>query len=185
MDVRRDGWFGRLTVNGKTVLVDESKNQVSQGSIMRIVSDALKSLAQQRVRGLADTTIQLTIASTQLTDAKMESVNRTQEIEQMLEGSIDTDVPFSSESYEDYYHRLIQLEYSKASAEFLAAQWFSVEMNPETILWLNDPKAIRFRKLNSNNEAYKEALPAEYESLKHYVQTTYPEFIEHLTFRTA
>jgi hypothetical protein len=70
-------------------------------------------------------------------------------------------------------------DYPQASAEFIAAQWFGREVNPTTTLWLNDPKAVRFRVLNSRDEEFEAALPSEYEALKN------PEFVTHLTFRTA
>lgn len=183
MDLRRDGWFGRLTLNGKTILVDDSKNMVSSGSIMRIVSDALKSLGPERTRG--STTIQLTLSNESLTESRIAELNRANEVEQMIEGSADEGLPRHNESYEEYHQRLLALEFSPAAAEMIAGDWFNRPVNPETSQWLNDPKAIRFRELNSRDEAYEAALPSEYDSLKSYVTHQFPNMLTGITFRTA
>lgn len=184
MDVRKEGWFGKLTVNGQPILVNNSKDMVSAGSIIRIVGDAIQSIHDIRSRG-KDCTIQITISNMPLSDSKLAEVNRTSEIASLIEGSTDASVPVPDESYEDYYSRLINLGYPSASAEMLAAQWFEREVNLTTSRWLNDPRAIRFRELNARDAAYQGAMPDEYESLKDYIKITYPDFAAHLTFRTA
>jgi hypothetical protein len=182
MDIRKDGWFGRLTINGKTILLDDSKNIMSQGSLMRIVGDALKSLTSERARS-GDCTIQLTIGNAPLTENKLTDINRVNEVQNELTGEVD--LPLEDEEYGEFYDRLIEGGYTPAAAEMVAGEWFNVPPNPRTGLWLNDSKAIRFRELNSRDEAYESALPQEYEQLKQYVREQYAEFVEHLTFRTA
>jgi hypothetical protein len=184
MDIRKDGWFGRLNINGKSILVNNGRDMAATGSIMRIVGDAIQSIHDVRSQG-KDCTIQITICNQPLSDSKLAEVNRVGEIASLIEGSSDDSVPRADESYEDYYRRLLTMDYPRPSAEILAAQWFDHEVNPTTSCWLNDPKAVRFRELNSRDEAYNNALPQEYESLKNYVKTTYAAFVEHLTFRTA
>jgi hypothetical protein len=184
MDIRKDGWFARLQVNGKSILLDNSRNMASTGSIMRIFADALKSISAERAKQ-GDVTIQLTIANHVLSDARVAEVSRISEVESLLDGQPDETLPRKDESYEDYHARLLEQGFTNASAIILACQWFNKEPDHDIELWLNDTKAIRFRELNSRDEAYASALPEEYESLKNYVKTTYPEFVEHITFRTA
>jgi hypothetical protein len=188
MDTRKDGWFGVLTVNGKTLILNG--NMCERGSIMHIIAESLKSLTAERSRPDEDGSMELILRvrnkPIDTSRENMASLNRTFEVESMIEGSPDTTLPRGEESYEDYYKRLIEEEsLPRPTAEMLAAQWFDRPVNPETQLWLNDPKAIRFRELNSRDEAYESALPEEYESLKNYVRTTYPDFVTHITFRTA
>lgn len=185
MDIRRDGFYGYLTLNGKNVIL--AQNMVHRGSIMSLVSESLKSLQAERSRLTADGELQiiLRIENKPISTSK-ESVmllGKSEELEALVEG--DADSPRPDESYEEFYQRLLDSDYPQASAEFIAGQWFGHDVNPTTTLWLNDPKAIRFRVLNSRDEEFEAALPSEYESLKHYVQVTYPQFIEGLVFRTA
>jgi hypothetical protein len=182
MDVRRTGFFGYLSLNGQLKPLHEKT-----GSIMSLVSEALKTLQAERSRLTADGELEILIrVRNKPMDTSREGVmilGRAEELEALVEG--DADKPFHDESYEDFYHRLLDGDYSQPTAELIAAQWFGREVNPTTTLWLNDPKAQRFRELNSRDEEFEAALPSEYESLKHYVQTTYPEFCEGLVFRTA
>ncbi len=106
------------------------------------------------------------------------------EVETLLD-STDSHGPAAGEAYGDFFDRLIMEGYPVASATVIASDWFGVEMDDKTIGWLNDPKAIRFRELNSRHEAFESALPSEYQSLKDYVTQVYPFFCEHLIFRTA
>lgn len=188
MDIRRDGWFGILTINGRNILLD--RNMSSHGSIMHLTGESLKAIGTERSRPDEDGTqeIILRLRNKPIGSDKdsIAMMNRANELDGMIEGSPDSTIPIPGESYEDYYRRLIEDEQlPKATAEMLAGQWFDRPVNPDTTLWLNDPKAIRFRELNSRDEAYESALPSEYEGLKNYVRITYPEFLEGIVFRTA
>jgi hypothetical protein len=182
MDIRRTGFFGYLTLNGRPV------NLINvNGSIMGLVADALKTLGGERPR-LADGELEIILRiRNKPFDTSMDGVmtlGKSEELAALVDDT-DADKPFDNEFYEEFYHRLLDVGYPQASAEYIAGQWFDKPVNPTTTLWLNDPKAIRFRVLNSRDEEFEAALPSEYESLKHYVQTTYPDFVENLTFRTA
>lgn len=186
MDIRKDGWFGRLTLNGKTVMLDDSNNIVSTGSLMRIISDALKSLQSERAR-TGVTTIQLTLTNnhTELSDTRIAEQSRALEVDALIEVDGIADTPGDGELYHEFYDRLIKAGYTIAAAEMVSGEWFNMPVSSQTTQWLNDPKAVRFRELNSRDEAFESALPQEYEQLKKYVRELFPEFIEHLTFRTA
>jgi hypothetical protein len=188
MDIRRNGWFGILSVNGKNLVL--GRNIVEHGSIMSLVGESLKAIGAERSRPDEDGTqeIILRIRNKPIGSDKesLTIMTRASELDSMLEGSPDGTTPIPGESYEDYYRRLIEDEQlPRATAELLAGQWFDREVNPDTTLWLNDPKAIRFRELNSRDEAFESALPDEYERLKNYVRTTYPDFLDGIVFRTA
>jgi hypothetical protein len=186
MDVRRDGFYGTLTLNGKHLLLGD--NMCSRGSIMNLVGESLKSLQAERSRLDADGELHITLRlSNKPFDTSREGImilGKSEEVAALL-GNEKGDSPNEGETYEEFYQRLLDLDYPQASAEYIAAQWFGHEVNPTTTLWLNDPKAVRFRVLNSRDEEFEAALPSEYESLKHYVAVTYPEFLHGLVFRTA
>lgn len=183
MDIRKEGFYAYLTLNGKNILLNH--DMLHHGSIMSSVSESLKSLSQERSKGEINIILRISNQPIDLSEKGLANFNRVTEIESMLEPSEEVDVPSTGESYEDFYRRLLTSDYNPVSAEAIAAAWFEREVNPHTTEWLNDAKAVRFRELNSRDEAYESALPEEYERLKQYVKSTYPEFIEHLTFRTA
>ena len=184
MDIRRDGFFATLSVNGRLIEL-----QLQRGAIMSLVGEALKALTSERSRLTADgdLEIMLRIRNKPFDTSKNGALilGKAEELAALLDTQHGEDMPAPNESYEEYYARLIAGDYTTAAAEYIAAQWFDREVNPTTTLWLNDPKAIRFRVLNSRDEEFEAALPSEYDALKHYVQTTYPEFLEGLVFRTA
>lgn len=187
MDIRRDGFWGTLTLNGRNLIIAE--NMCTRGSLMFLVGESLKTLQAERSRLTADGELEIVLRlRNKPIDTSKDGIlilGKAEEVGALIETDQPGDKPEPNESYEDFYHRLLESDYPQASAEFIAAQWFDREVNPNTTLWLNDPKAVRFRVLNSRDEEFEAALPSEYESLKHYVQTTYPEFVEGLTFRTA
>jgi hypothetical protein len=154
---------------------------------MGIVAEALKDVTATRSRtnedGESEIIIRIRNKPFDTTREGVLLLGKAEELEALVEGEIDQ--PRESETYEEFYQRLIDADYPRISAEYIAGEWFNKPVNPTTTLWLNDPKAIRFRVLNSRDEEFEAALPSEYDSLKHYVQTTYPEFLEGLTFRTA
>lgn len=185
MDIRRNGFFATLTLNGQHLRIGD--HMCSHGSLMSLVGESLKSLTAERSRLIdGDMEICLRIRNKPI-DTSKETVmllGKAEEVSALMDG-LSGDQPHKDESYEEFYQRLLDTDYPQASAEFIAAQWFDREVNPTTTLWLNDPKAVRFRVLNSRDEEFEAALPSEYEALKNYVRVTYPEFVEHLTFRTA
>lgn len=191
MDIRRDGFWATLTLNGKSLLLNG--NIFTRGSIMFLVGESLKTLQTERSRLDHNGTIELSLRiKNKPFDTTKDStmiLGKAEEVAALLDndthnhGSADT--PHADETYEQFYQRLVDSDYPQISAEYIAAQWFDKPMNPDTTLWLNDPKAIRFRVLNSRDEEFETALPSEYESLKNYVKVTYPEFTRDLVFRTA
>lgn len=188
MDIRKLGWFGILTVNGRNVIL--GRNMMEHGSIIGLTGESLKALGAERSRpdedGSQEIILRLRNKPIGSDKDSIAMMNRASELDGMIEGSPDGTIPIPGESYEDYYRRLIEDEQlPRATAELLAGQWFDRPVNPDTTLWLNDSKAVRFRELNSRDEAFESALPSEYEELKHYVKTTYPEFLEGIVFRTA
>lgn len=187
MDIRRIGFFATLTLNGRHLMIADKPCQ--SGTIMALVAESLKSLAAERSRLTADGELEICLRiRNKPIDTSKENIlilGKAEEVGALIENGHNGDQPHENESYEEFYDRLLNSDYPQASAEFIAAQWFDREVNPTTTLWLNDTKAIRFRVLNSRDEEFEAALPSEYESLKHYVQTTYPEFLDGLTFRTA
>lgn len=183
MDIRRQGFYGYLTLNGRSVLLNG--DMCCKGSPMSIVAESLKSLVNEKSRLTPDGEQEIILRiRNQPASSDVMTLGRAEEVAALI-GDDSSDVPRNDESYEEFYQRLIDSDYPRISAEYIAGEWFNRPVNPATTLWLNDPKAIRFRVLNSRDEEFEAALPSEYDSLKHYVQTTYPEFLEGLTFRTA
>jgi hypothetical protein len=186
MDIRRAGLFGYLSLNGRNIPLHQF-----QGSTMSLIAEILKSLQAERSRLDGDGAFEVMIRiRNKPMDTSKEGVmilGRAEEVGALLEGNghVEADTPRKGESYEEFYHRLLDEQYPEPSAEFIAAQWFGREVNPQTTQWLNDPKAIRFRVLNTRDEEFEAALPSEYDSLKNYVKRKYPDFVAHLTFRTA
>jgi hypothetical protein len=181
MDIRRVGYFGQVTISGVRT------PSAHKGSIMGIVAEALKDITANRSRtdesGESEIVIRIRNKPFDTSREGVLLLGKAEELEALVEG--DVDQPLENESYEDFYQRLIDNAYAPASAEYIAGQWFNRPVSPETTLWLNDPKAMRFRELNARDEMFESAHPAEYESLKNYVLTTYPEFVKGLVFRTA
>jgi hypothetical protein len=185
MDIRREGWFGQLEINGKRIQISDNRNTLATGSIMRLVGDSLKALQEQRARS-GDCLIKLTFSTRQITDTLQQEQVRANEVDSLLNRVAADNEPHHNESYEDYYTRLItKIGLLHPSAQMLADAWFDREPDPQLTQWINDPEAIRFRELNSRDEAYESALPNEYETLKRDMIQRFPSFCEHLTFRTA
>lgn len=182
MDIRREGWFGQLVLSGVR------QPSAHRGSILHIIGESLKDLQSLRARNDADGESEIVIRiRNKPFDTSKESaqyMDKTIEVEDLLE-SEDTLKPIEGENYGEFHDRLISEGLGPVAAQLIASEWFGVEPNEHARRWLVDGKAIRFRELNSRDEAYAAALPAEYESLKAYVIQVYPTFVEHLTFRTA
>jgi hypothetical protein len=182
-DLRKDGWFGQLVISGV------GQPNAHRGSIMGIVGESLKDIGSQRMRVDAngDSEIVIRIRNKPFDTSKESALymDKSIEVDALLDTSTDSDKPIAGESYGDFFDRLITNGYPVASATMIASDWFELAVDEKTLGWLHDPKAIRFRELNSRTEAFDSALPAEYEALKNYVTRQYPFFCEHLTFRTA
>ncbi len=183
MDIRKDGFYGQLVVSGV------GQPSAHRGSILGIISESLKDLGALRARPNADGESEIVIRiRNKPFDTSKESAayhDKSIEVDGLLD-SMPLDQALPDEDYATYHERLMSMGYPNASAMMLACDAFGLEINDtDSVLWLNDPKAVRFRELNFRHEAYDAAIPTEYESLKHYVQATYPFFCQHLTFRTA
>lgn len=188
MDLRKPEFFASLSVQSRTIGLNDSPARGS--SVMSLVSAGLSALTQERVRadsnGLVEIVIRIRNKPVATDTESVNQMNRASELDALVEGSADSTAPIPNESYEDYYRRLTEVEQlPNATALMLAAEWFQRPVDEQTKRWLSDSKAIRFRELNSRSDAFDAAIPNEYESLKQYVKTHFPEFVEHLTFRTA
>jgi hypothetical protein len=156
MDIRRDAFWGHLTLNGRNVLLNG--NMWTKGSVMSLVAESLKSLVNEKSRLTADGEQEIVLRiRNSPTSTDTLQLGRIEEVEALL-GDGDGDVPHEGETYEEFFHRLLESDYPAASAEYIAAQWFKRPVNPATTSWLNDPKAIRFRVLNSRDEEFEAAL---------------------------
>lgn len=92
--------------------------------------------------------------------------------------------PEPDESYEQFYERLCERMQESIAAQ-MANDWFDRPQDPLTIKYMNDPQVKRFNLLNASSAAFAEALPTEYESLKKYIKSVYPQFAERIKWRTA
>ena len=183
MDIRKEGWFGQLVLSGVT------QTQAHRGSIMAIIAEILKDLHTSRPRadneGEAEILIRIRNKAFDTSRDSSQQLGKALEVESMLIDGIELDKPFEGEQYAEFYDRLIKQDYQAAAALLIAAEWFERDADSLTVQWLNDPKAARFRELNTRHEAFEAAMPQEYESLKSYVKEQYPTIVEHMTFRTA
>lgn len=184
MDIRNAQFHSQLQVSG----VGQPINRT--GSIISLTGEMIKDLMTLSPRVLADghREIILIIRDKSFTSHKesLEAQNKIADVEAGLAPSIDDhSVPRENESPGNYCDRLVEQGLSQQTAEFLTADWFGLEKNPEVVNWLADPKAVRFRELNTRNEAFESAAPTEYTTLCHYVVSTYPNMIANLTFRKA
>lgn len=183
MDTRANRWFGQLQLTG----IAEPKNH--SGSIVGILGEILKDLQELNPRTLSSGEKEIVIRIRDKPYGSEKESNRIADIAAEVMQSL-TDVPVTGgptdgESYDQYVERLLSIGHSESSAIFLASDWFEREPPEDLMSWMNDSKAQRFRKLNGNQEAFDSALPMEYETLKHYVISEYPQFTANLTFRTA
>lgn len=186
MDIRNGKWFGQLTITGVGTPINRD------GTIMGITSEFFKDLMQLNPRALAAGNKEVVMRFSDKpfgTDKIQDSVlDKATEVAAGLdvnESEIEQGKPRSGETFEQYYDRLVAEGSSPATASFFACDWFDREQDPELLNWLADPKAIRFRQLNSINEEYAKATPEEYMILKHHVIQHYPNMTASLTFRVA
>jgi hypothetical protein len=181
VDVRRQGQFGQLVINGTPA------GKVISGSVLSIVAETLKTLSEARLRNNADGESEIVIRiRNKAFDGSKDSLaimNRSDEVADMLGSVATSETPNDGESYDQFVDRLEQEGWPRASALMIAADSFGIEATADA--WTTDPKAVRFRELNSHRDAFEAALPSEYDSLKRYVIQTYPDRVEGMTFRTA
>lgn len=183
MDLKESVWFGQLQISGVGKPINAT------GSVLGMTSEFLRALSTMNPQVLVSgKSIILAFQSTPFAEIKssFDQVRKLSDVESLIESSdSDTGGPTQNESYEDFYARLITGGRDPNTAEFVANDWFNRPKNPRLVEWLNDEKAILFRKLNTSHEAFEAAIPSEYDSLKFYVMRTYPEFCQAIVFRTA
>lgn len=185
MDTRSDKWYAELALSGT------AKPQMIQGSILHILGVVMATLKTQRPRQLtngAEINLLIRDRPISIDGNKHESiVRKVQEIEAGLDDSLMTRNPkiAEGETYEEYLQFLLDSGMTFTSADYMARAWYGLEPDQELATWMSDPKADRFRILNTIASEYARALPSEYELLKTYVKETYPRFVEHIIFRTA
>lgn len=183
MNLSDPSWFAQLRISGVPAPLE------FEGSVSHITLQVMKILSSANPRELADGK-QITLQFGSKPFASVASASRAIqkqaiEIESQIEFNDDESRPIEGETYESYYDRQITRGLSPTMAEFAANDWFDIPQNPRLTAWLNDPKAQRFRELNSSHKAFESAMPSEYESLKEYVKSEYAEFTDALVFRTA
>lgn len=187
MDIKRDDWFGQMKMSGVAKPVD------GQGSILAMVGEFLTQLRTLNPRDLADgkqITITFStnpIGGNKLQDQRQQLVHEVTESLALSKSHVD-DGPAADESIDSFVNRLIASGHSSASARFIACDWYGIEDAEGTerlAAWLEDPKAIRFRHLNSSSSAYESAHPTEYRGLVDDMRERFPEFIETLVLRIA
>lgn len=175
MNFQEPGWHGELKVNA-------TMSQMN-GSVQQIFAQVFAALKDAQPRdGIHGKRIVITLQTHQFSD--LAQTKLADEVESQISSNVKT--PIEGESHDEFYDRLVSSGTDPNTAGFVAADWFSrPNPNPRLGEWLRDSRAEAFRKLNSSNKAFEDALPSEYESLKQYVLEKYPEFCEAITFRTA
>lgn len=170
-DTRKDGWFGRLDISTEQGGISE------EGSILGIVAKLIGIIQRTKLSGQAGRVITIT-----LSDKPIRTVTLTTESQLV---SLTHDGPREGETYEQFYLRLIGDGCTESIAKYMADDWFECDPDSALLAWMNDSKAQRFMQLQASKAEYESALPSEYESLKQYVISTYPERAKQFTFRTA
>lgn len=187
MDIKDAKWFLQVSVSGQGEPFTDS------GSIfdcLRATMGYLNSAATPRSTG-GGKRIAIVMQQTPFTQEKfaLDFELKVAEIAAALPTeTIDESKPQAGENAQIYLERLDSLGYDPATAMMLTNDWFEGAPTGELIAaleWISDPKAARFRKLNSSQEAYEAAMKNEYEDLRHYVLKQYPNQCERIMFRTA
>jgi hypothetical protein len=181
MDIKSNNWFGQLTVSG----VGEPFNE--SGSIMSITGRFFRELEQLNARQLTGGKMVTIRFADKPFDSKMRrsSDDAAREAWADIDTSLVQAGPHETENYESYYLRLLSEGQPEPAARFFADDWFGQMHDVQTLRWMNDPKVQRFMQLQVNKLAFENAGPKEYEELKLYVKTEYPERATQITFRTA
>lgn len=187
MDIKDSKWFLQVSISGQGEPFTES------GSIfdcMRASMQYLNSAQAPRSTG-GGKRIAIVMQQTPFTQEKfaLDFELKVAEIAAALPtDTLDESQPQEGETAQTYFERLDSLGYDPATAMMLTNDWFSnapTDELMEALRWIADPKATRFRKLNSSQEAYEAAMKNEYEDLRHYVLKVYPSQCERIVFRTA
>jgi len=175
MDMRTAKWHGQLALSGVGTPLIES------GSISHLIGWAMKELMTQKPRQLSNglTEINLTIRDKPFSGEKKETdstLMKAIELEAILDDSQMTRSPMVDEPIEHYVNYLVDSGMSFDAAQLIACDHYDLQLDSPLLAWMNDPKAQRFRVLNSVNGVYLTSLPSEYAELKTYVIHTYPQF---------
>lgn len=184
MDMRTDKWFGQLQLSGIGAPI------LANGSITSILGTVITQLRTARPRSTTQgQEICLIIRDTPFSDSTVKSdsaMARAVEIQAMVTDS-DSMLrePNPDEPVADYCQYLRDQELPESAITSIAAQYYKNLDTTQWDKWISDKRAIRFRLLNSNNDEFERALPAEYRELKSYVESTYPSFCIALPFRFA
>lgn len=182
MDPHKTGWHGRLVISGNST---EWRFEGSYISIMREITNQLTSVNPRALASGAKSII-IDFSTQPITSASLEQERKVREIEDMLLAQnpvmMDTNRR-EGESFDGMIARLMQEEgIDEANANYFACEAFGIDQTAR-LMWMGDPRAQAFRRLNASNRAFEEADPKEYESLKHYCQSTHPEFYARMTLR--
>lgn len=183
MDIRGPGWYAQLLLSGVAKPIN-----LGPGTILGLNAIVLKELQQLNPREIKDgKSICLLFAQKPFTadKATQENNEKLQEIAQHLDTAGELHGPMPGEDYAQFHIRLVISGLSTQQAKFIADDWFDQPPDAALLAWLHDPKAARFRQLNSSHAHFESALPGEYSTLKTYVLERYPSFCEAITFRTA
>jgi len=178
MDIRNPIWFGRLTITGQ-------KPILNQGSIISLSTEFVAALRTLNPRDSAKgKSVTFEFSSIPFDSALSPTERLAAEVESSLDFSLEGG-PREAENYDSFFLRLLEEGNTMSTARYLANDWFKLPQDTKLSDWLTDEKAVRFRQLNSSSVAFEGAMPNEYDSLKRYVQETYPEQTKDLTFRKA
>lgn len=180
MDIHKAGWHSRLTITGNS---QEFRFEGSWLAIMKQVSESLINL-NPRVLADGNKGFSLEVSTSPITSARVEELRKEQEVAALLEVS-ESDLcqwkPLDGEDMAAMTLRLVRtVPMHYPEADFWARDAFGYPPDPNMQKRLNDPKVLRFLKLDASDRAAQEADPKEYESLKGYIRETYPDYYQHL-----
>jgi hypothetical protein len=185
MDLRNQEYHGQLSMTGV------GEVNLFKGSITGIIGEIMRHLLQANARAQSDGTKEIVIRIGNKPYAANKDANTRADFIAEVESGIDWSgaertKPKDGEDFESYYARMMsECGMSDHSARFMACDWFDRAQDPELVNWLSDSKAIRFRELNSRDEAYAAAIPTEYPELLHHCLNNYPNMLTRLNLRVA
>jgi hypothetical protein len=184
MDTKQSSWYGQLQISG----IAKPTNQ--KGSITEMIRDFVIAIRQSSPRELADgkqITILLSTNPIGQDKAKNDKLGLVSAVADSLVETEDL-TPTPNEPIDSFINRLIASGHTSMTSRFIAADWYGIEDGEGTDrlrAWLDNPKAIRFRELNTRNEAFESAHPNEYHELLIQMREEFPEFVSVMQLRIA
>lgn len=183
MDIREKGWHLHMKISGVSLPVTH------EGSVMELIAHALTHIRANRVPQKRDGTKEITIRLSphKITEGTLEEWGKSDDAESLLDTSLAVLLTHNvGETYDEFFDRLIEDGYDRASALMIAADAFDMDtttINREQEDWLTDSRAIMFRKLHASQQSYDSADPHEAQALKDYCKSRWPERVENMRLR--